>query len=194
MGNKGGVSVCDDTVKLVDCISDCKNVSVEKKVFEFSENDSGFANDEEKNVEMEDRLCNKVFGTYQALGSHQRVHKSTSTTYVVNVEDYEDKIPINKFSEMKYSCKLAKPKCNDNPVGEEKTEKVIEDVRNRPSVGWPQESSFRQRYRDRCRRVQSAEASVYPTSAVHLILAVQSKMVMLILSLSGLEMNISMSC
>ncbi|TQD86085.1 hypothetical protein C1H46_028359 [Malus baccata] len=145
MGNKGDVSVCDDIVKLVDCISECKNVSVEKKVFEFSENNFRFANDEEKNVEMEDmffrgkrehkcRLCNKVFGTYQALGGHQRVHKSTSTTSVVNIEDYENKIPINKFSEMEYSCKLAKPECNDNPAEENKTEKVIENKGHKCSI------------------------------------------------------------
>ncbi|XP_050133943.1 uncharacterized protein LOC126610018 [Malus sylvestris] len=209
MGNKGGVSVCDDTVKFVDCISDGKNVSVEKKVLEFSENNSGFANDEEKNVETEDRffrgvgykrprldeesvfglcdaememnldiikeveldvaafgsmksglnnkpkfyatesevfadsqkkrehkcrLCNKVFSTYQALGGHQRVHKSTSTTSLVNIEDYEDRIPINKFSKMEYSCKLAKPECSDNSAAEEKTERVIENKGHKCSI------------------------------------------------------------
>ncbi|TQE02875.1 hypothetical protein C1H46_011534 [Malus baccata] len=60
MGNKGGVSVCNDTMKLVDCISDCKNVFVEEKAFEFSENNYGFDNDEEKNVEMEDKFFRGV--------------------------------------------------------------------------------------------------------------------------------------
>ncbi|XP_048437758.1 uncharacterized protein LOC125476069 [Pyrus x bretschneideri] len=60
MGNKGGVSVCGDTVKLVDCISVCKNVFVEKKVFEFSKNNFRFDNDEENSVDMEDRFFKGV--------------------------------------------------------------------------------------------------------------------------------------
>ncbi|CAN6574673.1 unnamed protein product [Malus baccata var. baccata] len=200
MENKGGVSgcdVCDDTVKLVDCISDCKNVSDEKKVFEFCENGPWFLSDEEKNVEMEDRfprgagykrprldgetafglcdtevemkvdifeevesdvaafgsmksglnnkpmlyatesevfadsqkkrehkcrICNKVFGTYQALGAHQRVHKSTSNSSAVKIEDHEDRIPI------------AKLECSDNSAAEGETERVIENKGHKCSI------------------------------------------------------------
>ena len=197
MGNKGGVSLCDGTVKLVDCISDCKNVPDEKKVFEFSENGSWFLSDEENNVEMEDRfsrgagykrrrldgqsafglcdtevemnvdiidevesdvaafgsmksglnnkpklyatesevfadsqkkrehkcrICNKVFGTYQALGAHQRVHKSSSNTSAVKIEDHEDRIPI------------AKLECSDTTAAEEETERVIENKGHKCSI------------------------------------------------------------
>jgi hypothetical protein len=54
-------------------------------------NESETFADSKKKRELKCRICKRVFGTHQALGGHQRVHKRNYESSMMKIEDDEDK-------------------------------------------------------------------------------------------------------
>ncbi|XP_062029825.1 uncharacterized protein LOC133745720 [Rosa rugosa] len=75
--------------------------------------------DSEKKREHKCRICRRVFGTHQALGGHQRVHKRSYKSLVLKNEDGEDRTQIGTLCETEDNCNPAKLESSDNSVEQE---------------------------------------------------------------------------
>ncbi|KAK9924967.1 hypothetical protein M0R45_033308 [Rubus argutus] len=80
LNKKAMLKACDSVNKVV-CANECETFA-----------------DSEKKREHKCRICRRIFGTPQALGGHQRVHKRSYKSSMLKIEDDEDKTQIDTFN------------------------------------------------------------------------------------------------